>query len=1141
MLKFFKDKRFFPLFSSHFLSAFSSALVQDLFLFSVVFNLLQDNFFHIFTISSIYFLSFFLTAPLLGQLVDKYQRSKLIRIVRGAEVVLLTICYFGFLLESPFLLILSVAGLGVKTSFARILTYSLFSEQLPSTKLLESNIFVKPSTYIAALIAGLFVYVYPSKELFVSSIFILAMGASFLSFLSVSRVIPSEQKNKDMQLHLFPTRRISSFLFEERDHKNILMYLLGIAWVWFIGGVYVYFLNTFVEDVLFSNVSVVALLVGIFSAGFIVGSFLLSKLKSDRNIAFFVPFSLFFASLFLMDFVFASRHVEVVSLQMGFFQFIEDFKNLRLGFDLFTIGLFMALYTIPLYTMLQKLKVQNIMGQIFGISNCLNAAASISGMLIALAFLSISVSLSMVYFFFALMSMFFSFYMFEVLPDEKKRKFFKFVLKKLFSVRVEGIENIHKAGDRVLILANHTSYIDALLIAVFVPEKITFFVNEKIFKKRWTIPLLALMRVRPLDPISPYAAKEMAEEMKTHRFCMFFVEGEMAGGHTQMKMYEAPALMAQKAKAELLPILIKGASHTFFSRIKEKEYTRWFPKISLEIKPIFTLPQKIEKNSMREERIRISSLIHDILSHLSFEARDIDRTLFNATIDTMSFSGRFKKMIEDTERKPVAFMEMFMKSFVLGRLMKKVLPRDDSPVGILLPTANVTAMTIYGLMSFGRVPAMLNFSAGIAQIIAACKTTGVKSVISSQKVIKLGKLEAIVEALEAEGIRVERLEFLAKRLTFKMKMLGVMGALFPRFTHKFVLKGKKVSPDDPATILFTSGSEGFPKAVFLSHKNIIGNTFQAVSTVDVYGTDVLMNSLPMFHSFGLIAGTFLPILCGIKTVFYPTPLHYRIIPELCNSVKATIMFGTDTFLAGYAKCANPYDFNTIRLLLSGAEKVKESTRRIWSEKFGARVLEGYGATECSPVISLNTPLFNKSGSVGKLIPGMEYKLKEVDGIKEGKELLLKGPNVMLGYMRVTDPMKLDPPSDGWYDTGDIVDIDEDGFIVIKGRSKRFAKIGGEMVSLTAVETVIAEKWTGFVHGIVSVPDSKKGEQLVLVTTCPDVSLEELKVLFKEKQMPEISIPRKISFTLEPPLLGSGKFNYIKAKEIVLDELEERSA
>jgi len=320
----------------------------------------------------------------------------------------------------------------------------------------------------------------------------------------------------------------------------------------------------------------------------------------------------------------------------------------------------------------------------------------------------------------------------------------------------------------------------------------------------------------------------------------------------------------------------------------------------------------------------------------------------------------------------------------------------------------------------------------------------------------------------------------------------------------------------------------------LSHKNIQANRFQLSACVDFTSVDIVFNALPLFHSFGLTGGMLLPVLSGLKVFLYPSPLHYRIIPELSYDTNATILFGTDTFLSGYAKLAHPYDFYSIRYVFSGAEKLKEETRKLWSEKFGVRIFEGYGTTETSPVIATNTPMHNRPGTVGRLLPAIHYKLEEVAGITEGQRLLVKGPNIMLGYLRAENPGVIDPPPAGWYDTGDIVSIDNDGYLKILGRAKRFAKIGGEMISLPAVENYLNQLWPTFQHAVISIPDAKKGEQLVLVTTNPQAAREEILTFAKANSIPEIMIPKKIITLDKLPLLGTGKTDYVAITKLVAE-------
>jgi acyl-[acyl-carrier-protein]-phospholipid O-acyltransferase/long-chain-fatty-acid--[acyl-carrier-protein] ligase len=335
-------------------------------------------------------------------------------------------------------------------------------------------------------------------------------------------------------------------------------------------------------------------------------------------------------------------------------------------------------------------------------------------------------------------------------------------------------------------------------------------------------------------------------------------------------------------------------------------------------------------------------------------------------------------------------------------------------------------------------------------------------------------------------------------------------------------------PDDPAVILFTSGSEGSPKGVVLSHRNILANAAQALARVDANSDDKVFNALPVFHSFGLTGGLMMPLLAGIPVYLYPSPLHYRIVPELIYQTNSTILFGTDTFLAGYARSAHNYDFRSLRLVLAGAEAVKESTRATYTRRFGLRILEGYGVTETAPVLAMNTPMANKPGTVGRLSPLMKARLEPVAGIEEGGRLHVSGPNVMLGYLRAEFPGKLERPEDGWHDTGDIVTIDNEGFIAIKGRAKRFAKIAGEMVSLSAVETMVNGLWPQAQSAVVSIPDPRKGERLALITTEPRATREALLRQARTIGATELSVPAFVLVVDKLPLLGTGKTDYVGA-------------
>ncbi len=504
------------------------------------------------------------------------------------------------------------------------------------------------------------------------------------------------------------------------------------------------------------------------------------------------------------------------------------------------------------------------------------------------------------------------------------------------------------------------------------------------------------------------------------------------------------------------------------------------------------------------------------------------RTLWSALLDAAATHGKATIIVEDPERQPLTYGRLILGALVLGdKLAAITAPRER--VGVLLPSVQGCAVTLFGLAAHARVPAMLNFTAGVKNLRAACEIGRIGTIVTSRRFVEQGKLDDVAAAL-GEGRRIVHLEDVRKQITSSDKIRGVIGSLLARRKP-----GATLSPDDEAVVLFTSGTEGAPKGVVLSHANLVANALQIWAHADgILSTcDVLMNPLPVFHSFGLTAGTLMPILNGMKVVLYPSPLHYKQVPKLIADVKATVLLGTDTFLQGYARAAEPGELGSVRFVVAGAERVKDETRRLWAP-FGTKVLEGYGCTECSPVLSCNTPGDGeKAGSVGRLLPGITARLEPVEGIETGGRLVVTGPNVMLGYLLADRPGEVVAPPDRWHDTGDIVDIDEAGFVTIKGRAKRFAKLGGEMVSLAAVETMISELWPGHNHVVVALPDPRKGEQLVLVTEKPDADRKTLQAAAQAHGFPELWIPRALLVTQAIPVLGSGKVDYAATRELAM--------
>jgi acyl-[acyl-carrier-protein]-phospholipid O-acyltransferase/long-chain-fatty-acid--[acyl-carrier-protein] ligase len=507
-----------------------------------------------------------------------------------------------------------------------------------------------------------------------------------------------------------------------------------------------------------------------------------------------------------------------------------------------------------------------------------------------------------------------------------------------------------------------------------------------------------------------------------------------------------------------------------------------------------------------------------------FDIATTRKTLFGALLDARDRFGRGKIALEDPERQPLSFGRLVLGALVLGRKLAALTqPREH--VGVLLPNVQGIAVTLFALNAFGRVPAFLNFTAGIRNLTAACEVAGIGTIVTSRRFVEQGKLDDVIAAL-GEGRRILWLEDVRKTITSLDKVRGLVASWFARRVHARAGTG----PDDDGVVLFTSGSEGRPKGVVLSNANLVANAYQVKAHAGDVLTpdDVFFNPLPIFHSFGLTAGLLTAILNGMKSVLYPSPLHYRQIPKLIAGTYATIVLATDTFLQGYARAAGENDLKSVRYVIAGAERVKDETRALWS-RYGTVILEGYGATECSPVIAVSLPDRTRPGSAGLILPGIEWRLDSVEGIHEGGRLHVRGPNVMKGYLDPSVPGRVRPPEGGWHDTGDIVTV-EDGMVTIRGRAKRFAKIGGEMVSLAAIEAMTQGLWPDFSHVVVSLPDTRKGEQIVLVTEKPDADRDALLAHAQAQGFPELWVPRAI-LVAGIPVLGSGKTDYAAATEM----------
>jgi acyl-[acyl-carrier-protein]-phospholipid O-acyltransferase/long-chain-fatty-acid--[acyl-carrier-protein] ligase len=704
--------------------------------------------------------------------------------------------------------------------------------------------------------------------------------------------------------------------------------------------------------------------------------------------------------------------------------------------------------------------------------------------------------------------------------------FFRWLVRLLYGFRAYN-EGVLATPGPVLLIPNHTSWLDWLFLVVCLDRDWKFVVSSTSAETSWLHRKIMINdRSFPVDTASPYAAKRMAEYLQKNGRLVLFAEGRLSRTGCLMKIFDGTGFLLHKTNAKVITCFLRGAHRLPFSPNKDQK--RWFPKVSAHFSEVFT-PPHLEHLSTTQSRTILTNWLRD---KMIFQRFDTDMKFGEATIPeaiVATARTRPKHAVLEDVNGSLKYRRLLIGASLLGDQFARHSPADQRRVGVLLPNVNGMPVSLLGLWLVGKTPALLNYSTGSVLMLACCQLAGVKQVITSRTFIEKARLK--LDALTEAGVELIYLEDVRADITGLNKLLTLLRV---RFAPRSILQAKS-RPEDTAAILFTSGSEGIPKGVELTHLNLLANIRQMLAVCDLQDWDRFFNAMPIFHSFGLTIGTLIPLVRGCNVTLYPSPLHYRVIPTAFYHRDATIMLATNTFLNGYARKAHALDWRSLRYMFAAAEKLQDATASLWSQRFGVRVLEGFGATECSPAVTGNTPLRSKHSSAGMFLPGMEHRLEPVEGVSEGGRLFVRGPNVMRGYLNA-DANAAFQKLGGWYDTGDIARVDEEGFVFILGRLKRFAKISGEMVSLTAVEEALAGAFPQyglrFQVAVVSRPDVDKGEILIAVANDAKLQLDEIRSVLRAKGLPNICAPREVKFIREIPKLGTGKVNHRELQKLM---------
>lgn len=1122
------SRRFAPLFVTQFLGAFNDNLLKSALGIVITFRLAGESGLGgpslVMLAGALFIAPFFLFSGASGTLADRMDKAAIARVVKVAEIAIMSLGAWGLWLGSIPVLFGSLFCLGTHSTVFGPIKYALLPQHLREDELVAGNALIEAGTFLAILlgtILGGSIVLLDSGALVVGGFGIAAALAGWFASRQILPAPPSVGIDAPRPRLLRDTVAVVQHV---TSRPALLLPILAISWFWLFGATVVSGLPSFAKDVLFADEHVVTLMLALFAVGVGLGSMLAERLLHGEVSARHVPGAALAMAIFAFDLYLASRGRESTVLANAS-AFLGQTGSWRILVDLVGLAIAGGLFTVPLYAILQHESEAAHRARVIAANNIINALAMSVAAVAAAALLARGLTMGELFGLCGIVTVPVAIVAAWILRRTLAKSLVRFALRLLYRVEVEGLEHARAALPRAVIAANHASFLDGLLLGAFLPGEPIFAVDTFIAKQWWAKPFLAFVNALPVDPTNPLSIRAMIRAVEGGSACIIFPEGRITTTGSLMKVYEGPAVIAERTKAALLPIRIDGVEFTAFSRLAGKVRRRLLPKIRIRVLPprVLTAPDGV---SGRARRAALRRALGDQMVQSMFAGARIDTTLFDALLEAREQHGGSHVIADDLEMRPLSYRGLVTASFALGKVLART-SRPGERVGVLLPTSRASLVTFFALQAEGRVPAMLNFSTGLASATAACRGAEVTRIVTARLFIEKAKLHALVAALEPNATIVY-LEDVRKQIGPIDKLRALARSVWVKAHHR------PERANEPAVVLFTSGSEGTPKGVVLSHRNLLANRHQLSSVIDISPKDVVFNALPVFHSFGLTGGLLMPLLSGVRIFLYPSPLHYRTVPELAYGTNATILFGTDTFLAGYARAADNYDFYSVRYVFAGAERVKPETRRAWFDKFGIRILEGYGATETAPGLALNTPMHFKAGTVGRLLPGIEHRLEAIPGIETGGRLFVRGPNVMLGYLRAEKPGILEPPASGWYDTGDIVEFDSDGFVTIKGRAKRFAKVAGEMVPLGAVEDLAARVWPENQHAVVSLPDPKRGEQLVLITDRADATRAVLAASAREAGLPEMFVPKSIVPVPSVPILGTGKIDYVSAAQLATD-------
>jgi acyl-[acyl-carrier-protein]-phospholipid O-acyltransferase/long-chain-fatty-acid--[acyl-carrier-protein] ligase len=1131
----FKSKRFLPLFITQFCSAFNDNVLKNSLIILVTYKLSQTllipSGFVILIANALFILPYILFAGIAGQLADKYESTIIVKLVKFVEIIISAFAIYGFLNESVILLLILIFFMGTHSAFFGPIKYSILPEHLKRDELISANGYIEAATFLSILAGTLIGGLYIGASYFVIMIMLVTSIIGFISSLYIPK---SKNFNKDLIINKNIFKEILLVIKYAQSRRNVFLCILGISWFWFLGATLLSQVPLLARDVLYADYGVSNLFLAVFSLGVIVGSFLCNKIISNEITSKYLFISAIGISIFGIDLYFACKNY-VISCEMSslknIFSFLSNVKSWRILLDLFCMSSITGIYAVPLYAVMQYYSPPTHRARIIAVNNVYNSIFMIISFIFISTLLALNFTVQTIILLLSVANIIVAIFILSftpevrLIPDPIIKWFATLLFNWLYKVEIKGIENYKKAGERVVIVANHNSYLDSALLSIYLPEKPIFAIDSTVSKKWWVKIFLNYTKTHRVDNINAMGVKSLINAVKNGKKIAIFPEGRLSSTGSLMKIYEGPGMIADKADAVLLPIMINGTQYTHFSRLNNLPKRKIFTKIIINIlPPIKILPP--ENIDIRGRRKYIAESLYDIMSEMVFKSSNYEQTIYQSLIDIGKIVGLNKSIYRDMDNTRLTFRKLFKENFIIANYILKYKENTDH-IALLLPNYNVFPNVFFAIQSLGKIALLINSELAVADIIENLKNARINLIFSSKRYIDASLIHNFVQEIE-KHFKIIYLEDIVSSLNLGLLLKSSILSYFPQLTYNKLCDKK--DPDDLAVLIFEKESSSSPRLAALTHKNILSNIAQVKARMDFKTDDIAFNALPLYNCFSF-SSTLIMSLSGIETVLYHTPTHHRIIPEMIYMSDSTIVFSTDTLLNNYAKFAHPYDFSFIRYVFSCGEKLSNHTRRLWMELYGIKIYEAYGSVETSCFISFNTPMHNKISTHGRLLPDIDYKIQNIESIKIGGKLFVKGPNIIRGYMGLNSQIEKLQDKDfgpGWLDTGCIADIDSDHYIRIFGKLSRFVKINGEYINLNLVETIARDIDT---NAEVAAIFSTTKNGIILFTTSKNITNQSFLNFIKTSDFSINFLPLDCKRINNIPILSSGSYDYNNLAEI----------